>query len=101
VAFNRDAKVRVFLHGLDRFVEDARRFRPQRVAVEVEVHVFERDLPLRAGAMTCTVTVSVAVMPLPSSTVIVSGTAPTWPGAVHGVWRSLALPNDPVGLVQR
>src|SRR5678809_1229642 len=35
-----------------------------------------------AGAITCTVTVSVAVRPLPSSTVMVSGTAPGQVGAV-------------------
>src|SRR5687767_16007578 len=40
-------------------------------------------------------------MPLPSSTVTVSGTAPTWPGAVHGVWRSAGFTNVPVGAVQR
>ena len=47
MALDRDAKVRVFLHCLDRFVEKARRFGAQRVTVEVEVHVFERHLLLR------------------------------------------------------
>src|SRR5687767_8650994 len=40
-------------------------------------------------------------MPLPSSTVTVSGTAPTCIGAVHGVWRSAGFANVPVGALQR
>ena len=40
-------QVGVLLQRLDRLVERARRFRPQRVAVEVEVHVLEDDLLAR------------------------------------------------------
>src|SRR6476619_5337312 len=44
VAFDLDAQVRVLLERADRFVERARRFRPQAVTVEVEVHVLEDEL---------------------------------------------------------
>ena len=47
VAFDLEPQLRVLLQRLDRLVERPRRFRPQRVAVEVEVHVLEDDLLAR------------------------------------------------------
>ena len=44
--------VRVGLQRRDRLVQRPRRFRPQRVAVEVEVHVLERELAHRPARIT-------------------------------------------------
>src|SRR5947207_1072892 len=46
-------------------------------------------------------TVSDARPPLPSSTVTVTGTGPSWFGAVHSVCRSAGEASEPVGAVQR
>ena len=84
VAFDLDLQVRVLLQRAHRFVERAHRFRPQAVAVEVEVHVLEDDLLHRRLDHLDGDRVD-AVPPLPSSTVTVTGTGPSTIGAVHGV----------------
>jgi hypothetical protein len=100
VPFDLDAQVGVLLQRPDRLVEGARGLRPQRVAVEVEVHVLEDELlarrlddldgdvrrrPCRRAVVTCTV----------------SCTGPACIGAVHGVSRSFGLVSVPVGADQR
>ena len=65
------------LHRRDRLVEHPRRFGPQRVAVEVEVHVLERVRLDGGGRVTWMLTVSDAVLSsLGHVTVTVTGTVP-------------------------
>ena len=79
----------------DRVVEQPQRLRPQRRAVEVEVHVFERQLAPAPGGRPECVTVAGAVPPLPSLTVTVTCTGPSCCGAVQTVWRSAGFASVP------
>ena len=78
----------------DRFVERPRRFRPEAVAVEVEVDVLEDDFFHRFLDHLDGDHVGRAA-PLPSSTRTVTGTGPSTIGAVHGVCRADALVSEP------
>ena len=89
VAFDDDVAARVRLELRDRVVEEPKRLRTQRRSGRSRSRRRRRSAARPApGALTWMLTVSDAVLlSVGHVTVTVTGTAPSWFGAVHTVWR--------------